>query len=130
VETRKNTLLINNKAAPPLLAGLLTGTGFGVDVARDSETGLRRLQLNDYDIVVVIENDGPESWQICRRIRSLTTVPLIVVSANASPDACARTINAGADYCLRKPFGPQEFVARVNSLLQRSSLRQGVPASV
>ena len=112
------------------MAGLLTGTGFGVDVAHDSETGLRRLQLNDYDIVVVIENDGPESWQICRRIRSLTAVPIIVVSANASPDACARTINAGADYCLRKPFGPREFVARVNSLLHRSSLRQGVPAGV
>lgn len=127
MEMGNKALFINNTAAPPLLAGLLTGTGFGVDVAHDSETGLRQLELNAYDIAVVIENDGPESWQLCRRIRSLTAVPLIVVNANASPDACARAINAGADYCLRKPFGPREFLARVNSLLQRSSSRQVIP---
>jgi DNA-binding response OmpR family regulator len=127
VETGKKALFINNTAAPPLLAGLLIGTGFGVDVAHDSETGLRQLELNVYDIAVVVENDGPESWQICRRIRNLTAVPLIVINANASPDACARAIHAGADYCLRKPLGPQEFLARVNSLLQRSSLRPALP---
>jgi DNA-binding response OmpR family regulator len=127
METGKKALFINNIAAPPRLAGLLTDTGFGVDVTSDSETGLRQLELNVYDIAVVVENDGHESWQLCRRIRSLTAVPLIVIDTNASPVACARAINAGADYCLRKPFGPREFLARVNSLLQRPSLRPALP---
>ncbi|OGO08059.1 MAG: hypothetical protein A2Y92_00830 [Chloroflexi bacterium RBG_13_57_8] len=126
VETGKKALLINNAPALLPLAGLLAGTGFAVDVANDPGTGLRRLEAGAYDIAVVMENDGLESWEFCRKIRELTAVPLIVVNARASPDACARAINAGADYCLRKPFGPGEFIARVNSLLQRASTRQAL----
>lgn len=123
----KKALLFNNTLAHPLVAGLLTRTGFGVDLAPDFETGLRQLEIQAYDIAVVLESHGSESWQLCQKIRSLTTIPLIVISTNASPDTCTRAIDAGADYFMRKPFGPLEFLARVNCLLQRSSLRQAVP---
>lgn len=123
----KKALFINSTMAYPTVAGLLTEAGFGVAVANDPETGLRRLELQTYDIAVLIESHGSESWQICQRIKSLTATPLIVISASASPEACARAIYAGADFFMRKPFGPREFLARVNSLLQRPSLRQAVP---
>lgn len=123
----KKALLFNNTLAHPIVAGLLTRTGFGVDLAPDSEMGLRQLEMQAYDITVIIASHGSESWQLCQKIRSLTAMPIIVISTNASPDACARAIDAGADYFLRKPFGPLEFLARVNSLMQRSSLRQAIP---
>ena len=126
----KKVLLFNNSLAHPLVAGLLTRTGFGVELAPDFEMGLRQLEMQSYDIVVVLESHGSESWQLCREIKNLTTIPLIVISTNASPDTCARAIDAGADYFMRKPFGPLEFLARVNYLMQRSSPRQAVPVGL
>jgi DNA-binding response OmpR family regulator len=123
----KKALFINNNAAHAAITGPLNGADFTIDAAPDMATGLKQLETQDYDIVVVMENNGAESWQLCEKIRSLTNIPLIVVSANTSPEACARAIYAGADYFMRKPFGPREFLARVNSLLQRPSIRQAVP---
>jgi DNA-binding response OmpR family regulator len=123
----KKALLFNNTLAHPLVAGLLTRTDFEVDLAPDYEIGVRQLEMQTYDITVIIESQGSESWQLCQKIRSLTDIPLIVISTNASPDACAKAIDAGADYFMRKPFGPLEFLARVNSLMQRSSPRQAIP---
>jgi two-component system response regulator VanR len=123
----KKALFINNAVAYPNVAGLLSEAGFNVDEANYVETGLRRLELDSYDIAVVIESNGPESWQLCQSIKSRAAIPLIVINAGASPEAAARAIYAGADFFLRKPFGPLEFLARVNCLLQRPSPRQAVP---
>jgi two-component system OmpR family response regulator len=123
----KKALFIGGTMAYPAVAGLLSEAGFGVTAGADPETGLRQLERESYDIAVVIDSHGSESWQLCQRIRGLTAIPIIVISASASPEACARAIYAGADFFMRKPFGPREFLARVNSLLQRPSLRQAVP---
>ncbi len=109
---------------------MLARTGFGVDLAADADLGLRQLETQAYDIAVIIERHGSGSWQLCEKIKGITAIPLIVVDTNAGPDACARAIAAGADYFIRKPFGPLEFLARVNSLLQRSSQRQVIPAGL
>jgi DNA-binding response OmpR family regulator len=123
----KKALFINNIGAYPTVARLLTGAGFEVDVAADPETGLKKLAGQAYDIAVVIEGYDSESWRLYEEIKSLRTVPLIVIGASTSPVACARAIYAGADFFMKKPFGPQEFLARVNSLMQRSPLGQAVP---
>jgi len=57
----------------------------------------------------------------------MTITPIIVISPNASTETCVKAINAGADYFMRKPFGPLELLARIRSLLQRVPLRQLVP---
>jgi len=126
----KKALIINCTMGQPLLPGILTGARFFVDTASETLKGLRLLEIGSYDIVVVVENRSPESWQVCRRIRDLSSVPLIVISANAGPDACARAIEAGADYFLRRPFGPRELVARVNALLKRPLAPQPSPRFV
>jgi DNA-binding response OmpR family regulator len=125
----KKALFINNTANQTEITGPLAGAGFTIDAAPDMAAGLKQLETQDYDIAVVIASNGSESWQLCEKIKSITAVPLIVVSGNASPEACVRAIYAGADYFMRKPFGPREFLARVNSLLQRPIPRQAVPIS-
>jgi DNA-binding response OmpR family regulator len=96
-------------------------------VACNSETGLQRLDAQAYDVIIFRESPLAESWLLCEKIRRLTTTPLIVISSNASTETCVKAINAGADYFMRKPFGPLELLARVNSLLQRTASRQPVP---
>lgn len=123
----KKVLLINDLTARPIIPELLIKAGYGVDVVHDSDAGLRQLDNQAYDVVIMLESPAAESWQPCEKIRNLTAIPLIVISSSASTETCVKAINAGADYFIRKPFGPLEFLARVNSLLQRTPLREPVP---
>ena len=125
----KKVLFINNARSLLLISGFLSRMGYEVDVAHGADTGPLKLGGQAYDIVVVLEGPGAESWVTCERIRNLTDIPLIVISLNASTETCVRAINAGADYFIRKPFGPLEFLARVNSLLDRTRQRQPIPVS-
>jgi len=120
----KKVLFINDIRSLLLISGLLSKMGYEVDLVNSADAGLVQLEDQAYDIVIALESPYVESWTICERIRNLTKIPLIVISLNASTETCVRAINAGADYFMRKPFGPLEFLARINSLLQRISPRQ------
>lgn len=106
---------------------LLVKEGYQVDVVHNPDAGLRQLDAQAHDIIIVEASPEAESWHLCEKIRRLSGMPLIVISLKASASSCVRAINAGADYFLRKPFGPLEFLARVQSLIQRASPRQSVP---
>jgi DNA-binding response OmpR family regulator len=120
----KKVLFINDVRSLLLISGLLSRMGYDVDLADSVDDGLSQLEKQDYNIIVVLESPSVESWTICERIRALTSTPLIVISLNASTEASVKAINAGADYFLRKSFGPQELLARMNSLLQRDAIRR------
>ena len=119
----KKVLFINNIRSLLLISGLLSRLGYEVELVHDTEEGLLRLDSRPYDIVILMESPAVESWTTCESIRALTGIPLIVISLNAGTETCVRAINAGADCFLRKSFGPREFLARVNSLLQRAGPR-------
>ena len=123
----KKILFINDSGVASLIPGLLVTNGYEVDVISDPETGLRRLHERGYNLAIVLESPAAESWRLCEKIRGLTGIPLIVISANAGTDTCIKAISAGADYFMRKPFGPLELLARIDSLFQRAIPRQTVP---
>jgi two-component system response regulator VanR len=127
VAVSNRVLVIDNTILPATSSQLLTKEGYEVEKVHDSDVGLQQLDTQAYDIIIVQENHETESWQLCEKIRHLSRTPLIVISINASADTCVKAINAGADYFMRKPFGPLEFLARVQSLLQRTSLNQSAP---
>jgi len=120
----KKVLFINDVRSLLLISGLLSRMGYDVDLENSADDGVSQLEKQDYDIIVVLENPSIESWKICERIRALTSIPLIVISLNASTEASVKAINAGADYFLRKSFGPQELLARMNALLERDAIRR------
>ena len=123
----KQVLVIENTVSYTAGSQLLSEAGYKVDTVHSSEAGLQQLDAQDYDVVIVQESPKTESWQLCEKIRHLSGTPLIVISTNASANTCVRAINAGADYFMRKAFGPQEFIARVQSLLQRAPINQPAP---
>jgi two-component system OmpR family response regulator len=122
----KRVLFINSNMAHPIIPKILSGEGYRVDAVHDFEVGLQRLCMQTYDIIIVRESPGAESWPLCKKIRAITTTPLIVINSNASTENCVRAIEAGADFFIRKPFGASELLARVHCLLQRNSLYQPV----
>ncbi len=126
----KKVLFINNINARRIIPELLTRAGYGVDVVYDSAAGLRELDNQAHDVAIVQESPYAEIRQLCAKIRERTGIPLIVISPGASTETCVKAINAGADYFMRKPFGPLEFLARISSLLQRTPARQPVTAGL
>jgi two-component system, OmpR family, response regulator len=123
----KKVLFINKASPASVIPDVLSGIGCEVTGAYDDATALHRLEYRAYDLVILVENAAAESWTSCADIRRMTTAPFIIISPGASAESCVKAIDAGADFFLRKPFGPMELTARVNALLQRTPAPQPVP---
>ncbi len=122
----RRILFINNYTATSTIPELIAGAGYRVDIALNCETASRELETRNYDLAILLENPFAPSWTTCEKIRRSTSIPLIVISYEASTETCVKAINAGADYFMRKPFGPMELHARINSLLQRVPYNQSI----
>jgi two-component system, OmpR family, KDP operon response regulator KdpE len=95
---------------------------FTVLEAEDAESGLRTATLRPVDLVVVDlglpDRDGAT---IVERVRSWSTVPIIVLSVRASEEEKVRLLELGADDYVVKPFGMAELLARARAALRRYS---------
>jgi DNA-binding response OmpR family regulator len=66
---------------------------------------------------------------LCRRIRAVSKVPILVLSVRATEEAKAEALDSGADDYMTKPFGVRELVARIHALLRRSQPAAATAAS-
>ena len=119
-------LLIDRITAYPVISRMLIQEGFRVEAVGFSESGLQRIKTRNYDVIIVRDPPGTDSWRLCGRIRNMTTTPIIVINSGATTETCAKTIDAGADFFLRKPIGVLELLARIKCLLLRTSTYQPV----
>jgi DNA-binding response OmpR family regulator len=124
----RNILVVVNSYLPSEDSGVITREGYKLNILnrRDADPG--KLDIDNYDIIIIQSGQETEEWQLYEQIRTFSRLPIIVISSNATADMCARAIDAGADYFLRKPFGPMELNARIRALLQRKSLKPSVQA--
>jgi DNA-binding response OmpR family regulator len=104
-----------------LLRELLERAGYEVDEAADGRTALRRL-FEAAPALVILDVSMPEmdGYQTLERIRDLSDVPVIMLTARTQELEKVRGLSAGADDYVAKPFGRQELLARVQALLRRS----------
>jgi DNA-binding response OmpR family regulator len=104
-----------------LLAELYGRAGYSVRQAADGRAGLRALYASPPDLVV-LDVGMPEldGWQTLERIRDLTDVPVLMLTARAGELEKVRGLRAGADDYVTKPFGRQELLARTQALLRRA----------
>ncbi len=69
---------------------------------------------------------GPE---VCKRVRAVSTVPVLMLTARAAEDDRIRGLETGADDYVSKPFSPREVVARVQALLRRAGAAEDAPVA-
>ena len=104
------------------VVALLERSGYQVVLSADGHAGLRMLHSARPDLVLLdIGLPGMDGWNVLERIRDLTTVPILLVTARSMEGDKVRGLQAGADDYLTKPFSNRELVARVDAHLRRSS---------
>ena len=107
-----------------LIAELLRRAGHDVIEAENGRVGLRALHASPPDLVVLdVSMPELDGWQTLERIRDLSEVPVLMLTARGNELERVRGLQAGADDYVTKPFGRQELIARVQALLRRSTAR-------
>jgi DNA-binding response OmpR family regulator len=114
-----------------LVRKILELRGYEVREAATGRDALKALFEQRPDAVVLdVSMPGLDGWGTLERIRELTDVPVLMLTAQTQEIDKVRGLNAGADGYMTKPFGRQELLARVEALLRRTPRTvDGVPAA-
>jgi two-component system KDP operon response regulator KdpE len=103
------------------LGRALTARDYVVETAADGLEAVARAEGFRPDLVVLDLNlPGLDGLEVCRRIRSWSSAPILVLSVREDESDKVEALDLGADDYLTKPFGINELLARVRSLLRRA----------
>lgn len=95
-------------------------SGFVVEIENRGDQGLKRAKEEEFDLIILDlmlpEVDG---FEICRQVREVKNIPIIMVSAKKEDIDKIHGLGMGADDYITKPFSPSEMVARVKAHLAR-----------
>jgi DNA-binding response OmpR family regulator len=122
-------LVDDEESIQKLLAYPLERDGFRVLQARDGEEALRRFESEHVDLVVLdLMLPRVDGLEVCRRLRSSSSVPIIMLTARDDELDKVLGLELGADDYITKPFSIREFRSRVRALLRRAAVpRTDVP---
>jgi DNA-binding response OmpR family regulator len=125
-------LLVDDEdAIQKLLTYPLEHEGFRVLQARDGVEALERFDTEQVDLVVLdLMLPKLDGLEVCRRLRSHSTVPIIMLTARDDELDKVVGLELGADDYITKPFSIREFRSRVRALLRRAALGQRDGAEV
>jgi DNA-binding response OmpR family regulator len=123
---RRSRVLVvdDDPVAREVLREMLERAGHEVREAPDGRAGLRDLYAASPDLVILdVEMPELDGWATLERIRDLSDLPVLMLTARATELERVRGLKGGADDYVVKPFGRQEVVARVQALLRRAGAR-------
>ena len=95
--------------------------GYRVDIAADGKSGLEMARDNPPELVLLdLMLPGIDGYEVCRRLRTVSDVPILMLTAKEAIEDRVAGLDAGADDYLTKPFSFDELLARVRALLRRA----------
>ena len=110
------------------LAYMLRKEGFEVSVAATGPDALAEFDRTGADIVLLdLMLPGLPGTEVCRQLRQVSNVPVIMVSAKDAEIDKVVGLELGADDYVTKPYSPRELVARVRAVLRRGQEVDLVP---
>jgi len=96
--------------------------GFDVETVGDGRVAVERALADPPDLVVLdLMLPGLDGLEVCRRLRALAPVPVIMLTARGDESDRVIGLELGADDYVAKPFSPKELVARVRAVLRRAT---------
>ena len=120
----KNILIVDDE--PTLVKGLRFNLeqqeGYAIDVAYDGEEALQVFDSEKHDLILLdLMLPKMDGMEVCQKIRSVSDVPIIMLTAKGEDMDKIMGLTIGADDYITKPFNPMELVARVKTQLRRST---------
>jgi two-component system KDP operon response regulator KdpE len=103
----------------------LTSHGYDVRSAADGESALETFGDWRPDLVITdLSMPNVNGIELCRRLRKLSAVPIVVLSVKGEEKTKVEALDAGADDYVTKPFGMDELLARIRAALRRTTETQ------
>ena len=125
---RPTTILVvdDERRYRELLEMNLTRRGYRVLVAGDGISALNVAEVELPDLIVLdLMLPGMDGYEVCRRIREYSAVPIIMLTARAEDTQKVRGLELGADDYVTKPFSADELLARIDAVLRRARSAPG-----
>jgi two-component system response regulator VicR len=121
----KILIVDDEKNIADILAYNLRKEGYEIIEAHDGKTGLELALSENPDLVMLdIMMPGLDGYEVCKRLRKVSQVPVIMLTAKAEESDKVLSFELGADDYITKPFGVREMLARVMANLRRGSMAQ------
>ena len=122
----KALIVDDDRTLADLLAFALRREGFEPCLAYDAPSAIQVFEKEAPDILVVDVNMPGEpglrnGFDVCRRIRLTSDVPIILLTVRDDEEDIIQGLSIGADDYVLKPFSPRQLVARIQSVLRRTS---------
>ena len=115
---KKVLIIEDQKSIAELERDYLEIDGFQVDIKNNGKDGLNSALQNEYDIILLdLMLPDMDGFDICRKIRKVKNIPILIISAKGEDIDKIRGLGLGADDYISKPFSPSELVARVKAHL-------------
>jgi len=116
-------LVDDEQSVQKLLSYPLRKEGYDVVPALDGQQALDRLREGSFDLVVLdLMLPRVDGFEVCRRVRSRSSVPIIMLTAKAEETDKVLGLELGADDYITKPFSLREFRSRVKAVLRRAEI--------
>lgn len=110
---------------------LLRTSGYDVSSAMTGRAALDAVDHNKPDLIVLdLGLPDLDGIDVCRQVRHVSSVPIIVLSARGAEGDKVAALDAGADDYVTKPFGAEELLARIRASLRRADASFGAPGPI
>jgi DNA-binding response OmpR family regulator len=121
MEQKKNILVIDDdRNICELIRIYLEKEGYNVDVEYDGIKGLALFKRKGHDLIILdLLLPGMDGLQVCREVRNISKIPIIMLSAKGETFDKVLGLELGADDYMVKPFETKELVARIKAVLRR-----------
>jgi signal transduction histidine kinase len=120
VKTSKVLIIDDEPAMLEVMNFLLKDEGFEVEIARDGVSGIRLAKEKHPNIILLdVMMPNMDGWEVCRRLREITDVPIIFVTAKGAVEHVVKGFSLGAEDYVIKPFRFSELVSRMKVCLKK-----------
>lgn len=114
-----------------VLKSYLLNEGWNVYASSDGKEALKTVQSLKLDLIILdLMIPGLSGEEVCRSIRQISNVPLIMITSKSLENDMINGLNLGADDYITKPFRMKEVIARIHALQRRMNMLSGSSSSV
>ena len=115
-------MIDDDQSLVQMVKSTLEQAGVTVMTAPDGQEGLKKMYQGRPDLIILdINMPAMDGWTVCTRIREVSNIPIIMLTARNEPEEIVRGLDLGADDYILKPFETNVLMARVRANLRRAA---------